>query len=1121
MKPSTPEITTAVSIDPENPWLGLSSYSEETRAYFHGRDEEGAELARRVQRKLLTVLFGQSGLGKTSLLRAGLVPRLRGEGFCPVYVRVDYAPESPPPSEQIKQAIFKATAAAGHWTRPGSAIEGESLWEFLHHRGDLLRDAEGRTVLPLLIFDQFEEIFTLAQADDAGRLRAKTFLEDLADLVENRPPVALERRIDDETVDAGDFDFARADYRILIALREDYLAHLEGVKTIMPSITQNRMRLARMTGAQALSAVLKPGGRLVSEEVAESIVRFVAGGSELANAEVEPSLLSLICRELNTVRQAQGRKEISADLLAGSRDTILTEFYERALADQPAGVRRVIEDELLTESGYRESLAEERVVKALAAAGAEPDSLAKLVDRRLLRIEDRLDMRRVELTHDVLCNVVRASRDMRHEREARDEAQRQLAAQQAREAETRRALVRARTIASVCAVLMVVAAAGAIFGWINLHRARAADAEAQKSRLLAEKARGDAEKLVGFLIEDFYNELQPTGRLETMGKLANMAVSYYDGLPKELMTPQTEVYRGMALIREAGAMLSRGDYQQANPRLDQASAIFTRLRAAGDQSEAVTVGLALAKFTRFQTWGVSGSPGSTPDDLPAVADMLRPLVHSGKASPDTQMIYADTLNYLSHTLPPEKRIAVCEESRKILTDLGARDLKDLRAASIYADTSDSQARHALVLGRVADAEALEKEVYSIAEGVLAQRPGDLRSMANRALAADLLGRLAMRRHDYTAAADFAHKSATAGENYVRFNPSDLNSWIYWIRGNDQVGAVLFEQGRVAESIATEQATVAFNQDPRKPSSLMPLLWQSWSVLTATQARAGQVAGAQASLAKAAVAARESEAIEPEGSPRRELYTLATESLQARIELARGDDQAAFDGARKTIARLLKIDPATLSIGTVIRDGDAFRNNILRQLYITSSLAALRLGRYAEAEADSRARSKLPPNPYSDLEPQEEISRAKVTLAHAVARQGRLEEARGIVGVEVGRYRQQASHGVGGLSFERDYAYALYADAISQAPDAAGPRPQGGGPRRCGEGARPADERRSTARRCPIPVDVDRRGRQRRLRFSAARDRRAPAPRRPSGACPSRCAGTRSDRARSTAGRARQ
>ncbi|MBK6350072.1 MAG: ATP-binding protein [Proteobacteria bacterium] len=203
MKHVQPDIATETTVDPGNPWLGLSSYSEETRAYFHGRDEEAAELARRVQRKLLTVLFGQSGLGKTSLLRAGLVPRLRGSGFCPVYVRIDYAPESPPPAEQIKQAIFKVTAEAGFWTRAGSAVEGESLWEFLHHRGDLLRDANEQTLLPLLIFDQFEEIFTLAQADDAGRQRAKRFLDELADLVENRPPADLERRLEDSSSPAA------------------------------------------------------------------------------------------------------------------------------------------------------------------------------------------------------------------------------------------------------------------------------------------------------------------------------------------------------------------------------------------------------------------------------------------------------------------------------------------------------------------------------------------------------------------------------------------------------------------------------------------------------------------------------------------------------------------------------------------------------------------------------------------------------------------------------------------------------------------------------------------------------------------------------------------------------
>ena len=195
--------------------------------------------------------------------------------------------------------------------------------------------------------------------------------------------------------------------------------------------------------------MLQPGKGLVSEEVAAAIVRFVAGGAELANAEVEPSLLSLICRELNDARIAQGRDEISARPARRlARHASSANFYERALADQPPAVRRVIEDELLTDSGFRENVAEERLLSSFAAAGAAPDTLATLVNRRLLRIEERLDVRRVELTHDVLCGVVKASRDLRHEREAREATERMLAEQRERELAARTALVRARQIAA-------------------------------------------------------------------------------------------------------------------------------------------------------------------------------------------------------------------------------------------------------------------------------------------------------------------------------------------------------------------------------------------------------------------------------------------------------------------------------------------------------------------------------------------------------------------------------------------------------------------------------------------------------------------------------------------------
>src|SRR3979409_2781690 len=108
---STPATDAAqLSVDAEHPWLGLASFTEETRAFFFGRDEEIAELARRVQRKLLTLLFGQSGLGKTSILRAGLVPRLRDQGYCPIYVRVDYGREEPDPAAQLKPGVRRRRA---------------------------------------------------------------------------------------------------------------------------------------------------------------------------------------------------------------------------------------------------------------------------------------------------------------------------------------------------------------------------------------------------------------------------------------------------------------------------------------------------------------------------------------------------------------------------------------------------------------------------------------------------------------------------------------------------------------------------------------------------------------------------------------------------------------------------------------------------------------------------------------------------------------------------------------------------------------------------------------------------------------------------------------------------
>ncbi|MEN9636689.1 MAG: hypothetical protein RL077_5093 [Verrucomicrobiota bacterium] len=724
-------LVSAPAVDPQNPWLGLASFTEETRAYFHGRDEEVAELGRRVQRKLLTILFGQSGLGKTSILRAGLVPRLRPEGYCPVYVRLDYGRESPPPSEQIKQAILRTTATAGNWSQPGVSQTGETLWEFLHHRDDVLRDDAGRTLIPLLIFDQFEEIFTLAQGDDFGRQRAAQFAEDLADLVENRAPKALEAKLDRDEAAMERFDFSRSDYRILIALREDYLAHLEGLKARMPSVTQNRMRLARMTGAQALTAVTGPGGKLVNDEMAQAIVRFIGGGTELERAEVEPSLLSLVCRELNTARLAQGRAEISPDLLAGSRDTILSEFYERTLADQPAGVRTFVEDELLTDSGYRESLAEERVKKGFVAAGASAESLAALVDRRLLRVEERLDVRRVELTHDVLCGVVRASRAVRHERESKAAIERQLAATLAKEATTQAALFRARMIAAACAVLAIGAAGSAIFGYTSMkraqlaeHAARTAAAAAKQAESFAEAGRTQAEDLLGFVVSDLSEELTAFGQLPLLVHVTQKAVAYYEGMPAAMRTPASRAAQGRALANLGSVLGVQGDHKGSRERIEHALTLFAALEKEGDLTPAMRLAYAEAQYQLVRRNSSDAAHTEAVAVSQLAEQMLTPVLADPQLGGAATALLADLLGSRGFSLQPaeavpvyQRAIAVAHEADR-LTGRPRPGLVAAREMTWMADAMNrsnrgAESRAALEQARAQLREFVQKEPFLV------------------------------------------------------------------------------------------------------------------------------------------------------------------------------------------------------------------------------------------------------------------------------------------------------------------------------------------------------------------------------------------------------------------------
>ena len=513
---SLAEPKTAV-VSSESPWLGLRPFTEGVREYFFGRDAEVRDLFQRVVHKPLTVLFGQSGLGKTSLLQAALVPRLRDAGFVPILVRLDYADGAQPLLQQFIEALSAALTPA----LPGLSnslgrlpADGTLPWLLFHDPAFGLTTAEAPR--PVVLFDQFEEIFTLGHATSERRALAVEFLEMLADLVENRVPEILRARLETDDALVDRLDYAARPAKILLSLREDFLHLLERHRGRMPALMDNRFELRLLSGPQALEAVIEPGrlrcrpgadlAPIVSEGTGGAIVRFVCGVAPdipLAEIDAVPPLLSLLCAELNEQRLAAGEGIIRPEQLEGRAEDILGQFYERCFSSQPAPIRTFVEDRLLSAAGFRESTTLDTATHELIRAGltraATVEAIAGLVNARLLTSEERGGMRRIELTHDVLTGVARRSRDARVEHEAAARRRRQ----------------RTRLIGFILGLALLVAGVSVPLAvWALRERASAqkqekdavaAKVEAEKQKQDAVTAQGNLEaknrELVSFLEE--------------------------------------------------------------------------------------------------------------------------------------------------------------------------------------------------------------------------------------------------------------------------------------------------------------------------------------------------------------------------------------------------------------------------------------------------------------------------------------------------------------------------------------------------------------------------------------------------------------------------------------------
>ncbi|MTK53112.1 ATP-binding protein [Paludibacter sp.] len=392
-----------------SPWLGLMSYEEKDAHLFYGREAEIRELSGDIFNNTQTVVYGPSGTGKTSIIKAGIFTVARQNNFLPIYIRLSHGANENYTAQIIEKITSSVKEIGGEIDNVVKPIFDDkiSLWEFFH--GNEFWNKDNYPVTPLIVIDQFEEIFTLTK----DKSTVREFFVELSDLCDNKMPQYLKNFLNDNDLRKEYSD--KVNYRLVLTLREDFLARLEEYAVNIPSLRRNRFSLQSINEEQAMDIIMKPSKGMVSENVAIEIIKKVTNNSNfkidgIPEITVETALLSLFCNELNKKRLDDGLPEITLDLVEKFGDNIISEYYENTMALVSEKTMLYLENSLLTKKGYRDSI-------ALGDAfdyGVTPDEIDTLQQNRLIHVDEWDGTKRIEFTHDVLCKVAKGKRDKRY-----------------------------------------------------------------------------------------------------------------------------------------------------------------------------------------------------------------------------------------------------------------------------------------------------------------------------------------------------------------------------------------------------------------------------------------------------------------------------------------------------------------------------------------------------------------------------------------------------------------------------------------------------------------------------------------------------------------------------------
>lgn len=393
---------------------GLQSYTEAQANSFFGRDAEIESLTTLINVNTLTIVFGKSGTGKTSLLNAGVFPRLRKNYCLPFKIRLEFNDDSPDLVSQIKKVLKEEIDKYGFKVK--SYPTSETLWEYFH------KEPLWEMVTPILVFDQFEEIFTLAKTKP--RFAAKelpVFWEELSDIIENTIPEKLVSGFLEQK-EKIDYNYKKQKTKVVFGFREEYLPEFENIAAKIPSIKYSRFRLMQMNGYQAYEVITKTWKENISPSAAKQIVSYLTNETDQESYDlvtVEPSLLSQVCAYIDKERIGTGSNKVSTEFLNKyPKETILRSIYNEAVTAADNALHLDEDSKEKIKRNHVKEFLEERLITAEGFRArynlAEKDEYLRpgigvLQNKYFIREDNNI----VELTHDVLAPVIKRDREKR------------------------------------------------------------------------------------------------------------------------------------------------------------------------------------------------------------------------------------------------------------------------------------------------------------------------------------------------------------------------------------------------------------------------------------------------------------------------------------------------------------------------------------------------------------------------------------------------------------------------------------------------------------------------------------------------------------------------------------